>query len=302
MQGGIVGMSPRSHTYEPVVQAFQPGTVPLNGVKRGSGSQKPIREASNESGDKNLVSVPVLGTRVAAISFADAIRWLSAAANDGRRAHVACANVYSVVMAHDRPEYASCLNGANLIIADGMPIVWALRILGHPAERVHGDDLLLAFCRTFPTIRHFFMGGAPGQPEAVAESLRAMIPGICIAGTQPTPVRPLPEAASRQAVAKILDSGAEIVWVGMGTPAQDLWMGAAEGISAPMVGVGSAFDLLSGRTRATPEWIKRTGTQWLFRLAQEPRRLWRRYLTYNPRFVAMLARQVVDERLLGRSE
>ena len=270
-------------------------------MKSDSESQKPIREASNESSGKKLVSVPVLGTRVAAISFADAIRWLYATVESGRRAHVACANVYSVVMARDRPEYASCLTGADLVIADGMPIVWALRMLGHPAERVHGDDLLLAFCRTFPAIRHFFMGGASGQPEAVAASLRSMIPGICIVGTHPTPVRPLPEAARRQAVTKILDSGAQIVWVGMGTPAQDLWIGAAEEISAPMVGVGSAFDLLSGRTRATPEWIKRTGTQWLYRLVQEPRRLWRRYLTYNPRFVAMLARQVVDERLLGRS-
>ncbi len=249
------------------------------------------------------VAVPVLGTRVAAISFAEAVSWLSAAAHAGRRAHVACANVFSVVMARDRPEYASCLTGADLIVPDGMPIVWALRMLGHRAERVHGDDLLLAFCRTFPTIRHFLMGGAPGQPEQVADSLRSMIPGMCIAGTHPTPVRPVPAPAHRRAVAKIQDSGAQIVWVGMGTPAQDYWIATAlQDISAPMVGVGSAFDLLSGRTRATPEWMKKTGTQWLFRLAQEPQRLWRRYLAYNPRFVALLARQIVDERLRGRSE
>lgn len=287
----------------PPSKLFKRRAVSRDDVKSDSGSQKPIREASRKSRDKKLVSVPVLGTQVAAISFAEAIRWLSAAVDSGHRAHVACANVYSVVMARDRSEYASCLNGADLTIADGMPIVWALRMLGHPAERVHGDDLLLAFCRTFPAIRHFFMGGAEGQPEAVAASLRAMIPGICIAGTHSTPVRPPPEVARRHAIGKILDSGAQIIWVGMGTPAQDYWMAAAvEEISAPMVGVGSAFDLLSGRTRSTPEWMKNTGTQWLYRLAQEPRRLWRRYLTYNPRFVAMLMRQIVEERLLGRSE
>ncbi len=266
-------------------------------------SSKLAREASKRSRGKEPVSVPVLGTRVAAITFSDAVCWLSAAVQVGRQAHVACANVFSVVLARDRPEYASCLTGADLVIPDGMPIVWALRMLGHPAERVHGDDLLLGFCRTFPATRHFFMGGTSDQPEHVAASLRSMIPGICIAGTHPTPVRPLPESAHRHAVDKILDSGAQIVWVGMGTPAQDYWIAAAvEEISAPMVGVGSAFDLLSGRTRATPKWMKKTGTQWLFRLAQEPRRLWRRYLTYNPRFVALLARQLVDERLLGRSE
>jgi len=173
-----------------------------------------------------------------------------------------------------------------------------LRRLGFPrAERVHHDDLWLECCARFPHWRHFLVGGREGQPEVVADALRRRYPGINVAGLHATPVRPVPEATTREIVERIRAARPSIVWVGLGTPAQDWWMSrVASEAGVPLVGVGSAFDLLAGRTRAAPEWMKRSGLQWLFRLAQEPGRLGWRYAYYNSRFALAAARQLLGSR------
>jgi N-acetylglucosaminyldiphosphoundecaprenol N-acetyl-beta-D-mannosaminyltransferase len=238
-----------------------------------------------------------LGTRVSALTFEGAQRAVELLVSQGVGAYVSPATVYSLMLGVDEPAYRDVVNAAAFVTADGMPVVWMLRRLGHKtAERVHNDDLWLECCARFPHWRHFLVGGRVGQPEVVADALRERYPGISIAGCHATPVRPVPEQTTRDIVERIRGARPSIVWVGLGTPAQDWWMhGVAAQAGVPMVGVGSAFDLLAGRTRAAPEWMKRSGLQWLFRLTQEPRRLAWRYLHYNSRFVVAAARQLAGD-------
>ncbi len=235
-----------------------------------------------------------LGTRVSALTFEGARRALESLVDRGIGAYVSPATVYSLMLGVDQPAYRDVVNGAALVTADGMPVVWMLRGLGHSfAERVHNDDLWFECCARYPHWRHFLVGGREGQPEVVADALRQRYPGIDIAGLRATPERPVPSATTRDIVERIRAARPSVVWVGLGTPAQDWWMqSVAAEVGVPMVGVGSAFDLLAGRTRAAPEWMKRSGLQWLFRLAQEPRRLAWRYLHYNTRFVVAATRQL----------
>ena len=235
-----------------------------------------------------LPRAPVLGTAVTVCSFVQAQDHLAARVAAASPGYLSCANAYSTTLALDDRELARVLAGAAMVCADGMPVVWALRALGHAqAERVHNDDLFLACCARFAGWRHFLVGGRDGQCEAVADEMRRRFPGIEVAGTHATPVRPLPEAEYGAILREIDLARPSIVWVGMGTPAQDHFMAAAQqAVGVPMVGVGSLFDLLAGYTRPVPAWAKRHGLQWVFRLAQEPRRLARRYLVHNTRFVA----------------
>ena len=232
----------------------------------------------------------VLGTSVSAITFDDAIARLADYVDRRRAVRVSNANVYSVMLGYDDPLVQNLINRADLVLPDGMPIVWSLKRLGFRVERVHGDDFMLACCDRYRHWRHALVGGADGEPERVAERLRAMFAGIRIVYCHATPVRPVPASVSETIVTGLAATSADIVWVGLGTPAQDEWMAEqVDRVRLPLIGVGSAFDLLSGRTRAAPRWMKRTGGQWLFRLFQEPRRLGFRYLYYNPRFLWLMA-------------
>jgi N-acetylglucosaminyldiphosphoundecaprenol N-acetyl-beta-D-mannosaminyltransferase len=240
--------------------------------------------------------VNISGVWLDASSFSAALAQLDAGVRARRGTFFSNANVYSYMLALDDPAQRARIERAGYVMADGMPIVWLLRALGHAAERVHGDDFMLAYIARFPSVRHFLLGGAPGQAELVAAELRQRFPTLQIAGMRSTPVRPVPKAETQLILSALQAARAEVVWVGMGTPEQDRWMAEnAEAAGVPMVGVGSAFDVLAGKTQATPEWVKRSGLQWLHRLAQEPRRLGKRYLYYNPRFVvhalSLLARR-----------
>lgn len=240
-----------------------------------------------------LPRVRVLGAPVTVCTFVEAQDELARLVARGGGACISCANAYSTTMATDMPDFAQVLARADMVTADGMAVVWALHALGHGrAERVHNDDLFLACCARFKHWRHFLVGGREGQTEEVATAMQLRFPGIQVVGGCATPVRPLPTDRQAQVLAQIAAARPSIVWVGMGTPAQDHWMHASAPLAGvPMVGVGSLFDLLAGRTRAAPEWVKRSGLQWAFRLAQEPRRLAGRYLVYNTRFVLGLAGQ-----------
>ena len=231
--------------------------------------------------------INVLGTQVSAGSFADGVDRLRQLVRRQQPAYVSCANAYSLSMSLSDKKLQSVLCRADMTTADGVPVVWAMKLLGAGnAERVHNDDLVLACCERFPEWKHYLVGGAAGQPEIVAAAMCQRFPGIDIVGVQATPIRPLPAENSLQIVAAIEKSEADIVWVGMGTPAQDFWMSeVSPELNIPLVGCGSLFDLLAGRTRAAPEWVKRNGLQWLFRLLQEPRRLLFRYSYHNTRFL-----------------
>jgi len=240
--------------------------------------------SESESAPPALLRVDILGAKVT-VSSPEGVQRQLAALVASRGGYVSCANAYSLSRAKDDPDYRRVLNDAAILTTDGMPVVWTLRLLGYRAERVHNDDLLGACCTRFAKWRHFLVGGRAGQPDLVAAAMKRRFPGIDVVGTHATPVRPVPQPETDAIVAKVTRAAPDIVWVGMGTPAQDIWMSSVVGrIPAPMVGVGSVFDVLAERARPTPEWMKRTGLQWLYRFAQEPRRLASRYTYHNARF------------------
>jgi N-acetylglucosaminyldiphosphoundecaprenol N-acetyl-beta-D-mannosaminyltransferase len=233
----------------------------------------------------------ILGIHIDAINMGQALEtiggWLAR-----RESHYVCVTPAHVVMDCRRdPGLRAVINNSGLTTPDGMSIVWLLKLRGfRNVGRVSGPDLMTAVCRVSETRRwrHFFYGGAPGVAEALAGRLRTGFPKLQIAGSYCPPFRPLSAVEDRDAVDRINASNADIVWMGISSPRQDAWMAEHIGkINAPvMIGVGAAFDFLSGRKRRAPRWIQRAGMEWLFRLASEPRRLWRRYAQY-PLFVAL---------------
>jgi N-acetylglucosaminyldiphosphoundecaprenol N-acetyl-beta-D-mannosaminyltransferase len=244
--------------------------------------------------------VQVAGVNVTVSSFSEALDFVGMLVERRVPAYISCANAYSISLAHQDDRYREILNSSAFVTSDGIPVVWALHLLGYRSERVHNDDLMLACCASFPNWRHYLVGGRRGQPQHVSEALELRFPGINIVGAHPTPVRPVPALETESILDAIRSAKPDIVWVGMGTPSQDEWMfEAAPRSCAPMVACGSCFDLLSGRTKPAPEWMKRHGLQWAFRLVQEPGHLAFRYFYHNPRFVAAFALQFARVKLRG---
>ncbi len=241
----------------------------------------------------------ILGTRLNVVTLLEATNLLEIWASQRKSGYICPATVYSVMSAYRSETYKKILNSSLMNIPDGMPLVWVLRIFGYKPTRVHGPDLMLAVCCRSPKndIRHFLLGGAEGQAEEVRNELSRMYPGIEIVGAISSPRENWSESDDLAVVSQIQSSGANLVWIGMGTPWQDEWVSrfSAE-IQGPVVGIGSAFDFISGRVPWAPDWIQRTGLQWLYRLAREPRRLWRRYLINNPLFVWLVTLQLIGIR------
>jgi N-acetylglucosaminyldiphosphoundecaprenol N-acetyl-beta-D-mannosaminyltransferase len=176
-------------------------------------------------------------------------------------------------------------------------MVWVGRWFGfEEMERVYGPDLLIEVCKASQWTRwkHFFYGGGPGTAEALADVLQSKFPRLQIVGTHTPPFRPLTPTEFQEFQARVEEARPDIIWVGLSTPKQELFMASAlSSLDVPvMIGIGAAFDLISGKVRQSPRWIQRSGFEWLYRLVQEPRRLWRRYLKNNPLFVWRLFLQL----------
>jgi N-acetylglucosaminyldiphosphoundecaprenol N-acetyl-beta-D-mannosaminyltransferase len=243
----------------------------------------------------------ILGIGVSAINMEMALNvinsWL-----EQRSTHYVCVTGVHGVMESQRDEALRRIhNEAGLVTPDGMPLVWLSRWQGFgQVARVYGPDLMLAFCEATATrgTRHFLYGGAEGVPEALAGNLQRRFPGLVIAGTYSPPFRPLSPEEDAQVVQMLRDAQADVIWVGLGTPKQERWM-AEHSPQVPgsvMIGVGAAFDFHTGRVRQAPQWMRRNGLEWSYRLATEPRRLWRRYLVNNPLFVGLVLAQALGIR------
>jgi N-acetylglucosaminyldiphosphoundecaprenol N-acetyl-beta-D-mannosaminyltransferase len=238
----------------------------------------------------------LLGVYISAINMDQALE-----AIDGwiisRESHYICVTpAHSVMECYDHPELRPVYNASGLTTPDGMAVVWWLRWQGQrQVSRVYGPDLMLAACKQFieKGCKHYFYGGAPGVAEKLAGRLRERFPGLRIVGMYSPPFRPLSPEEDMAASEAIVRSGADIVWVGIGSPRQEQWMSDHAGrIGAPvLIGVGAAFDFLSGCKRQAPIWVQRSGLEWLFRLVSEPGRLWRRYLLGYPRFIVLVLMQ-----------
>lgn len=241
----------------------------------------------------------VLGVNINVLDQERTRELLFEAVREGRRGYVTITNVYSVSEALRDPELKRVFNEALLSTPDGMPMVWMGRLLGHPSiRRVYGPDLVLNLCdhgRAFG-FSHFFFGGNPGVAEDFAASLEKRFPGLKVAGTFCPPFRALNEVERSELQKRVRESQPDFLWVGMSTVKQERFMAEYMSIlpeAKIFLGVGAAFDFLSGRVKQAPRWMMRLGLEWLFRLFQEPRRLWRRYLIYNPLFVVRATGQLL---------
>ncbi|MFV9504774.1 MAG: WecB/TagA/CpsF family glycosyltransferase [Oscillochloridaceae bacterium umkhey_bin13] len=244
---------------------------------------------------------PVVDVQISALTFDQALQTLDRWIAQRERHYVNICTTHTVLECHDTPALAEVVNGAGMATPDGMPLVWLGRLHGHFVERVYGPDVMLAACAQGLTrgYRHFFYGGAEGVAERLAERLQAQFPGLQVAGTYTPPFRPLTSADEQQIAELINASQADLVWVGLGTPKQDYWVARFRPLlDAPvLLAVGAAFDFHAGRVRQAPRWMQRSGLEWLFRLTQDPKRLWRRYIIGNPRFVYLVARRLLRDRM-----
>jgi N-acetylglucosaminyldiphosphoundecaprenol N-acetyl-beta-D-mannosaminyltransferase len=234
-----------------------------------------------------LPSFKVLGVRVHAVQMSDVVDRLRAWIDHFQSVthYVAVTGMHSIAECRQGDQFRLVLNTADMVVPDGMPLVWLGNVKGFRLrQRVCGSDLMDNFCHaTGPAYRHFFYGGAPGVAEQLANALKKRH-GIVVAGTYTPPFRPLTDAEEQELASFVEEVSPDVFWVGLSCPKQEKWMYAhRHSLRVPvMLGVGAAFDMNSGRSQRAPKWMQQSGLEWLFRLVSEPRRLWRRYLVLIP--------------------
>ena len=240
----------------------------------------------------------IIGMRVDATSYEDATARIVDWAKQRVGKCVCAANVHMAMEAYDNPAFARVLERADLVTPDGMPLVWGLRALGvkHPT-RVCGPNLTLTVCEAAADkhISIALYGGTPESLAAFTNFLVARFPKIEIACQISPPFRELTPAEDTAYTQQLVDSGAQILFVGIGCPRQEQWIATHQDrIPAVMLGVGAAFNFHSGQIKQAPVWLQQIGLEWLFRLMMEPKRLWKRYLKQNPRFVFLFLKQLLQ--------
>jgi N-acetylglucosaminyldiphosphoundecaprenol N-acetyl-beta-D-mannosaminyltransferase len=252
------------------------------------------------SGRDLLPSAFVLGMRIDATSYPDAVDRIFRWAGKSESRAVAVANVHMVMEAYDHLPFQDMVNSCDLVTPDGVPLVWLLRAQGtRTATRVYGPDLTRELLKKAHEQRVpiGFYGGSARTLDALLAVVRKRYPNIPVVYACAPPFRPLHADEEQCVIEAIRSSGARILFVGLGCPKQERWVAAHRGnVPAVMVGVGAAFDFLSGTKAQAPRWMQDRGLEWLFRMVTEPRRLFWRYVRYNPRFLFLIARQLWIER------
>jgi N-acetylglucosaminyldiphosphoundecaprenol N-acetyl-beta-D-mannosaminyltransferase len=251
-------------------------------------------------------TVDLLGVPLALTDYERTLGWIDRMVTRRQRGYVCVCNVHTVMASAEDGELRSALLSSSVNVPDGQPLVWAINALGHSlTKRVYGPELMSRACgRGVETGQRFYLYGGRNQGALfqLALSLRQRDPGIKIVGGYSPPHRPLTVEEREAVVDEINSCRPDVVWVGIGVPKQEKWMAEMRpSLEAPvLVGVGAAFDFHAGLVPQAPDWIQDAGLEWAYRLAHEPRRLWRRYLRYNPRFLGAFARQLAADRLSRR--
>ena len=240
----------------------------------------------------------ILGVRIDGTSYQDACDRISRWAHEKRSCYIIAANVHVVMTAYWNRAYRRVLNHAALVTPDGMPLVWGLRRLGIPHQpRVYGPDLMLAWCDRAAKERLpiYLYGGTDRTLQNLVQNLQQRFPNLLISGTHAPPFRPLAPAEEAADIEAIHQSGTAVVFVGLGCPKQEEWMARQHGkLNAVMIGVGAAFSFHSGEVSQAPRWMMNWGFEWAYRLWQEPRRLWRRYMVNNTAFLILFGLQLMN--------
>jgi N-acetylglucosaminyldiphosphoundecaprenol N-acetyl-beta-D-mannosaminyltransferase len=240
---------------------------------------------------------------VSAFTFDAGVEGVLAARDAGDRLSVHFCSANTVVEASQSDPVRAALACAEVVAPDGMPLVWVGRLQGQHVERVCGPDFMLALVDRGRAIgyRHYLYGGAPGVAEELATRMKERFPGADFVGMDVPPFRALTADEDAAAVAAINRARPDCVWIGLGSPKQDLWVADHRDRldAAAVLAVGAAFDFHAGTKRRAPLWMQRSGTEWLFRLVTEPRRLWRRYTVVNLQFLVLVVRQALKRDMPG---
>ena len=252
-------------------------------------------------GTTHIPKVPLFGVGISVTDYTEACASIMDAARARRSYAVSALATHGLTEAARDAEFGELVNSIELVTPDGQPVRWAMNMLHGTAlsERVYGPDLVAAVCATAAAegMSIYLFGSTAETCRAVAEELPRRYPGLRIAGVQPDRFRDATADEDAADIQRIRASGADIVLVGRGCPRQERWVAQHRGlIPAPMLAVGAAFDYIAGNITRPPRWMQRAGLEWLFRLIQEPRRLFRRYLVHNCLFVLMLAREMLLNR------
>jgi N-acetylglucosaminyldiphosphoundecaprenol N-acetyl-beta-D-mannosaminyltransferase len=225
------------------------------------------------------------------------IRQLRELLERGKGGYVCFSTVHMVMESHDRPDFGKRVNDADIVIPDGMPLVWMQKLQGRKdANRVRANDLMMSLMQYAADngMKVGFYGGMPAVIEAIKKRAASELPNLKIVYAYSPPFRPLTDAEDVQIVDEINQADPDFLFMGLGCPKQETWMSEhSDRLKAIMLGVGASFDFYAGNVKESPEWLGRLGLEWLYRLTQEPKRLWRRYLILNPRFMLLAVKQLL---------
>jgi len=254
-----------------------------------------IEQIKNEL---TISRVSILGVGVHALSMLQSLKVAAAWIQTRQPGYICFTPAHALMDCYDHPEIRQIYNNSGLTTPDGMPIVWLLRWYGHRnVERVYGPDFLLEMCKysLAKGYRHFFYGSTIEVLDNLKKSITERYPDLKIVGFESPPFRSLSEEEEIKLIKRIHDAAPDILWVGLGSPKQEIWMSKfINRLNVPVLaGVGAAFDFLSGNKPQAPRWMQRIGLEWFFRLVTEPRRLWRRYLLQYPRFIFLVVMQMI---------
>lgn len=246
------------------------------------------------------VTVPnysLLKTRVAALCMQEQILLIMQWATNRTSKFVSVANVHMLMEAYWKPHFAKVLQNADLVTPDGMPLVWMLRAMGAiHQDRVAGMDIFLKLCQSasLNNVSIFFLGAQSDILEAMRQRLEREFPQLMIAGMEPLPFRPLTPSEDQAIIQKVNDSGAGLLFLCLGCPKQEVWMAEHKyKIKAVAIGLGAVFPVYAGIHKWAPHWVRELGLEWLYRLIQEPRRLWPRYSQTIPPFIYLALQQIL---------
>ncbi len=240
-----------------------------------------------------LTTCNILGTEILVTDMKKAVALIEEHIDELRGKYICVGNVHTTVMAHDDAHYHKVQQDAAFVLPDGKPLSVYSRKHGFAdAERVTGPDLMLELFARDNGLRHYFYGSSEQTLEMLREKLKEKYPDIAIAGMVSPPFRALSEAEDEAAIQAINESGADIIWVGLGAPKQENWMYEhKDKVNGVMIGVGAGFDYHAGNIKRAPAWMQKMSLEWLYRLMQDPKRLFKRYLVTNTRYLYLTHRK-----------